>query len=465
VSEPVALESILSCFGGQIPAPFATCSPDGVPNVTYMSIVQYVDRDRVALSRQFFNKTRSNLDANPHSVVRVVEPETLVQYDLELEYLQSESQGPVYEEMRANLEGIASQTGMGGVFRLRGVDIHRVVRVARIATAGRERRPHAQPDALLAFEELSRRLAACREYEEAATAALEGIEDLFGFAPASLLIREPSSSRLFAVASNGYPGSAAGAEVEVGEGVIGTAVATSQVICLASLARSRVMQSALRAQLPEGEAPGEEIPLPGLAGAQSLAAVPLEAHGEVVGALYLESESAGTFGPHNQRLLRMIGRHLGAVLAGLGGDVEQRTEPPASEPSAGPTDDGGSPVAVTYYRADDSLFVDDAYVIKGAAGRILWKMLREHAECGRVEFTNRELRLDESLGLPAGANNLEARLLMLRKRLAGGDFTIGLERVGRGRLELRAGGRLRLSEVETGGIMRAASGLPAGKKK
>jgi hypothetical protein len=454
VSESVALESILSCFGGQIPAPFATCSPDGIPNITYMSIVQYVDRERVALSRQFFNKTRANLDANPHSVVRVVEPETLAQYDLELEYLRSESQGPVYEEMRANLEGIASQTGMGGVFRLRGVDLHRVVGVTRTAKEAGERRPRTQPDAMPAFEELSRRLAACRDYEEAATTALEGLEDLFGFAPASLLIREPTARRLFAVASNGYPGSAAGAEVEVGEGVIGTAVATSQVICLASLARSRVMQSALRAQLPAGE-PGEEIPLPGLVAAQSVAAVPLEAQGEVVGALYLESESAGTFGPHNQRLLRMVGRHLGAVLAGLGSDVEPRTEPSAATPGAGPDDDR-APVAVTYYQADDSLFVDDAYVIKGAAGRILWKMLREHADCGRVEFTNRELRLDESLGLPAGANNLEARLLMLRKRLAGGDFPIGLERVGRGRLELRAAGRLRLAEVETGGIMGAA---------
>lgn len=436
----------MPCFGGLIPSPFATCSPDGVPNVTYMSIVQYVDSDRIALSRQFFNKTRANLDANPRGMVRVVDPTTLAQYDLDLEFLHSEAQGQTFEEMRASLEAIASQTGMGGVFRLRGVDVHRVVRCARVGGRAVADGAGGRPDPMLALEELSRRLAACRDYEDATAAALEGLEDLFGFSPATLLVREPGAERLFAVSGNGHAGSAAGAEVAIGEGVIGTAASTAQVICVPNLARSRVMQAALREQLVGQEGSlGEEIPLPGLPGARSVAAVPIEARGAVTGVIYLESERVGTFGPHNQRMLRMVGRHLGAVLSGLGEEAEPAA---VGRPSAGAgAGEGAGPtVAVTYYPADDSVFVDDAYVIKGAAGRILWKMLRERAASGRGEFTNRELRLDESLGLPAGANNLEARLLMLRKRLAGGDFPIGLERVGRGRLELRAEGRLRLKQ-------------------
>jgi adenylate cyclase len=68
VTDPsVPLESIMSCFQGLIPSPFATCSADGIPNVTYMSIVQYVDSERVALSRQFFNKSRANLEAKPYA--------------------------------------------------------------------------------------------------------------------------------------------------------------------------------------------------------------------------------------------------------------------------------------------------------------------------------------------------------------------------------------------------------------
>ncbi len=62
----VPLESIGPCLQGVLPSWLVTCSPEGVPNATILSIVRYVDFERVALTRQFFNKTRANLDANPH---------------------------------------------------------------------------------------------------------------------------------------------------------------------------------------------------------------------------------------------------------------------------------------------------------------------------------------------------------------------------------------------------------------
>jgi adenylate cyclase len=455
VTEPVALESISACFRGVIPSPFATCSPDGVPNITYMSIVQYVESDRVALSRQFFNKTRANLDANPAGQLRVVDPDTLEQYELDLEFLHSETHGPTFDAMRANLEAIASQSGMSAVFRLKGVDIHRVLRCARVGQLVEVQPRRSKRDALVALDEFTRQVAACAEYGETCRAALQALEDLFDFMPSILLIRDLEADRLFAVASNGYPSSGAGAEIPVGAGVIGTAASTAQVICVPSVARSRVMQNAVRSRMQSP--PATEIPLPELEHSQSIAAVPLQSHGAVAGVLYLESEHVGRFGPHNERLLRIIGRHISAALSGLGRAAEDGS---LSEPRGSDRFDerDGEPGTVTYYQADDSVFVDDAYVIKGAAGRILWKMLREHVGAQRSTFTNRELRLDENLGLPAGADNLEARLLVLRKRLAGGHFPLELERVGRGRLALRSSRPLKLSEVETTGVMSAAHG-------
>ena len=109
---------------------------------------------------------------------------------------------------------------------------------------------------------------------------------------------------------------------------------------------------------------------------------------------------------------------------------------------------------LVYYQADDTVLCDSSYVVKGAPGRILWSMLKAHVTTGRTDFTNRELRLDESLGLPAGNDNLEARLLVLRRRLADLDCGIVLERVGRGRLELSVERPALLTVVPTSGPMR-----------
>ncbi len=64
--------------------------------------------------------------------------------------------------------------------------------------------------------------------------------------------------------------------------------------------------------------------------------------------------------------------------------------------------------------------------------------------------------LDESLGLPAGNDNLEARPLVLRRRLANLDRGVTLQRVGRGRLELRLERPAKLTVVLTAGPMRSA---------
>lgn len=439
---PVALESILGCLQGVIPSALATCAPDGTPNITYLSIVQYVDPERVALSRQFFNKTRANLDANPRSQVRVVDPQTVREYVLDLEYLHTETEGPVFDQMRANNEAIAAAAGMGAVFRLRGVDIHRVVRCAQVAGGAAAVPAVPGRDVLTQLDELVRRLARCTGYEEATQVALEALDDLFGFRQSILLAPDREHGRLFAVASNGYPTQAVGAEALLETGPPATALATGRAVTLPNLARSRVMQQALGSHEP---------PLPTLADARSAAAVPLTAGGEIRGVLFLESAHVGAFGAHNERLLRIVGAHLASVLHALDPDG-----PEAAEPEARPATASGEPLHFTHYDADDSVFAGDRYVIKGVAGRILWKLLRAHAADGRETFTNRELRLDESLGLPPGNDNLEARLLVLRKRLAAGGYGVALERSGRGRLLLRVDGPLQLSDVGTAGPFRAA---------
>lgn len=102
----IRLEAIRDCLDGGVPGNIASVSSDGIPNIAYLSQVQYVDSEHVALSYQFFNTTRRNILASPYAKVAVIDPRTAAHYRLALQYLRTESEGPVFEVMKAKLAGI-----------------------------------------------------------------------------------------------------------------------------------------------------------------------------------------------------------------------------------------------------------------------------------------------------------------------------------------------------------------------
>ena len=407
----VDLESIRDCLRAGLPSAVVTCSPDGVPHISHISQVQYLDRERVVTSRQSFNRL-AHLHDSPFSQALVTRPRTGEEFRLDLRYLHTATEGEEFEAMRANLDAIASHTGQDSAFRLRGVDIHRVLRCVRIARGGREPVRPMGPDPLAALEQFARRLERPTSYEEATREVIDALDDLFGFCHAVVIALD---------------------DIEAGTGLIGTAATRRRVIVTANLARARAMAAA-----DSGDVPG----------ARSAAAVPLVVGKDVLGVLYLESTQPSAFGGPTEGLLRIIGAHAAAALAARG--MSARAPLRSPEPGTEPT------IELVYYQADDTVLCNSAYLVKGAPGRILWSMLKAHAESGRTQFTNRELRLDESLELPAGNDNLESRLLVLRRRLAAVDCGVTLERVGRGRLELRVERAAELTEVPTRLMQRAA---------
>ena len=134
-------DEIKAAMQGVIPSHVVTCSADGTPNASALSQVYYVDADHVALSHQFFNKTKRNVQENPKAAVWLIHPESFDTWDLELEFDHSETSGPIFEAMDMQIEAIASMVGMKGIFKLKAADIFRVVSVAK--TSG-ERLPLSQ---------------------------------------------------------------------------------------------------------------------------------------------------------------------------------------------------------------------------------------------------------------------------------------------------------------------------------
>jgi len=126
MSSVLSVDDIRACMDGAIPAAVATCAPDGTPNVSLVSQVFYVDGAHVALSYQFFNKTRQNVLSTRRATALAIDPQTIARYRLALDYVRTEVDGPLFERMKAHLAGIASHTGMAGVFKLQGADVYRV---------------------------------------------------------------------------------------------------------------------------------------------------------------------------------------------------------------------------------------------------------------------------------------------------------------------------------------------------
>jgi adenylate cyclase len=126
------LTELRECFEGVLPAVVATCAADGTPNVTYLSKVIFVDREHIALTNQFFSKTWRNIQENPRAQIMLIKPSTGQQVRLDVEYERSEDAGELFEQLRAELDAIASMMQMQDVFKLRAADIYRVLAVQSV---------------------------------------------------------------------------------------------------------------------------------------------------------------------------------------------------------------------------------------------------------------------------------------------------------------------------------------------
>jgi hypothetical protein len=463
------------CFEGITPCAIATASLDGTPNVTYVSQVHYVDSTHVALSRQFFNKTQQNLEQNPRACLEFYDPLTFHAYHARIRYLHSETSGPLFETMSARIQAIATQTGMAGIFRLIAADVCEVTSLRRVdgflmpgAEMARMSTLPGVMTELRGLQLVSDRINRARDTEELLQTALAALDEYFGLAHSMVLLPDEQGERLVAIASRGYGDSGIGAEVSIGTGLIGTVASTRRLLRVGGLGHELRYGRAIRGRVRDLGGDGllsPEIPLPGLVDAESQLALPMLVGDELVGVIAFESRDNLAHRLWHESFLQVLANQIAIGIDRMRQQEEddeqardsnattQRTSEPRVTPqaaAAAPATQRDRVRKFLFFRNDDCVFVDGEYLVRNVPGKILWKILNENANGARTQFTNRELRLDPTLGLPPVKDNLESRLILLRKRLAEKCPDVRLVPTQRGRFSLELDCAIELAERDHG---------------
>ena len=472
MSDDLTLADLHLCFEGAVPAVIGTVAADGTPNVTYLSKVRLVDRERVALSNQFFSKTARNLAENPRACAMVIDPASYDEFRLDLVYERTERRGPLFDQLRDDVEVVAALSGMQQVFRLRTADIYRVRRIERVPPPAerRGRAPVGPPttditgqgrDPMPVLAELTTRIGRCPDLDTLVTITIQGLAAVAGYEHCLLLLADEQGRSLYTIASHGYAAEGVGSEVPLGEGIVGLAATRCVPIRVGGVRQlSKYSRRVRDSYEDEGEiGPGREIPVPGLAEANSLLAVPAMAFGGLVGVLVVESTRMVAFTEADEALLSAVASLVATAIEAdrareaLAGADGRTDAAPSAGPSARTSDvapepvAAGTPTLVRFFAVDGSTFLDGDYLIKGVAGRILWSLLGQHQRDGRVEFTNKEVRLDPTLELPEYRDNLESRLILLKRRLDEREAPVRIVKTGRGRFRLDVHAALELEAV------------------
>ncbi len=283
---------------------------------------------------------------------------------------------------------------------------------------------------------------------------------------AMLLLSDETGKKLYTLDTRGYSQSGIGAEVPIGYGIIGTAAQYRTPIRITHVAMEYTYVQAMRDYLQhEQDTTGLEthIPFPGLTLPRSQLAMPILDKDKLLGIIYAESPKDEFFHYEHEDMLACLALFLGQMIVKLQaseclniyrGDFEKSI--PDKKIDAASTKESNqmhirpqAPVLIRYYRQNHSIFLDQDYLIKGIAGAILWRLLQLHTNEGRCHFSNRELRLDPHLKLPDIDDNLEARLILLRRRLEERCSFMRLEKSGRGAFTLNLNTPLTLIEIDS----------------
>ena len=248
------------------------------------------------------------------------------------------------------------------------------------------------------------------DLEAVIDAALVGIDDLCGSPTSLLLVNQPEIGRLVTLASRGYAASGTGSEVDRRGGCDrhggGPPTSTMRIGNLQRmLSYAAIGAARRRVTLPVDEIrsprPARSAPQPDRRTDDLARRADRRARGGEQRGVVVRRHARGTADrspPDSWPPARSTGSRWHASDHDHAPSGRHRPTSPGGTTGGWPSRRAGDDdtVVLRHYAVDGSTFLDDGYLIRGVAGRLLSKLAGEYTETGRTEFTNREVRLAAS---------------------------------------------------------------------
>ena len=167
------------------------------------------------------------------------------------------------------------------------------------------------------IQQISSEITSTLDLDEVLGIVLRAMDRVLGFAHSMILLKDLAADVLRVAATRGYADEGAGAQVRLGEGVIGVVGERRKMMRIGNIGASMRYLKSVRARM---EAAGEVGPgeatasMPGLPDAQSQLALPLTVKDRLVGVLVVESRTPNAFDELDEVLLRIVGNQAATAI-------------------------------------------------------------------------------------------------------------------------------------------------------
>jgi signal transduction histidine kinase len=176
------------------------------------------------------------------------------------------------------------------------------------------------------IQEISRELNATLELDELLATILQSMDETFGFRHAMILLLDEARDMLRVAASRGYDDAGIGAEVKVGQGVVGVVAKRRKLMRMGGIGAQVSYAAAVKGRMsPDAES---VVKMPGLPNVQSQVAIPLVVKEKLIGVFAVESPEASIFEDRDEILMTILANHAASAIykARLHAELKRHTE-------------------------------------------------------------------------------------------------------------------------------------------